>query len=123
MRPTLPAAALALALAACATTRTTTRSSADVIPRPGALACARERAAELGYSLRASADTAEVAGERAALGDRLVVRRVADGKLRIQVDGAPERATSDVRTIGQACGFLVIDPSILLPASQPPSGS
>ena len=123
--PRLLAPAVLFLAASCATTRTSTTSGTEVVARPGALTCARQHAGELGYTVRAGADTTTFTAERASTGDRLAVR-MDPGTLRLRVDatggaggdeGTGARVTSDVRTIGQACGLLQTLPALPVPSS------
>lgn len=121
---------LLLAAAAGCTRTYVANSTGTVGARPGALACVRERAADLGYAVAAAGgDTLVVRGERPRLDDRLrVVLDPARNLLSISAESgrspvrdraAGDRMLSDVQVIGQTCGVLLAPEAMLDSVAQP----
>lgn len=118
-------------LAAAGCTRSyVAHSEGSVGARPGAVACVRERATDLGYSVaERGRDTLTVRGERPGLDDRLrvvldparnLLRITAEsGRSPVRDEAAGQRMLSDVQVIGQSCGVLVAPEAVLDSAAQP----
>lgn len=118
-------------LAAAGCTRSyVAHSAGSVGARPGAVACVRERAVDLGYVVaEPGRDTLVVRGERPALDDRLrvtvdptrnLLRITAEsGRSPIRDEAAGQRMLSDVQVIGQSCGVLLAPAAVPDSVTQP----